>query len=182
MGGLKLLQAIRSRYSETAVVMLTACDEVALAVQAMQEGAPDYIVHIGRGAMLHDIGKIGISDGILLEPGKLSKEKWVEMRKHPPIGYWILRGIPSLKPAAEIVLAHHEHYDGSGYPRGLKGQIIPLGARIFSVVDCLDAMISNRPYQSATSYEIARNEIIRCSESQFDPEVVKSFLTVPAVE
>jgi putative nucleotidyltransferase with HDIG domain len=135
---------------------------------------------IRRGAMLHDIGKIGISDSILLKPGKLTSEEWVEMQKHPQIGYWILDGIEALKPASDIVLSHHERYDGTGYPQKLRGEEIPLGARIFSVTDCLDVMTSDRPYRKALSYEDARSEITRFSGSQFDPDVVKYFLQVPA--
>src|SRR5882724_7737587 len=134
---------------------------------------------IRRGAMLHDIGKIGISDMILLKPGKLTDEEWVVMQKHPQIGYWILDGIEALKPASDIVLAHHEKYDGAGYPRKLHGDEIPLGARIFSVADCLDVMTSDRPYRKALTYEEARTEITQYSGTQFDPEVVKYFLQVP---
>jgi putative two-component system response regulator len=134
---------------------------------------------IRRGAMLHDIGKIGVPDSVLLKPGKLSGREWVEMRKHPQIGYWILDGIEALKPACEIVLTHHEHFDGSGYPARLKGDVIPIGARVFSVVDCLDAMTSDRPYRKAVSYEQARREIEESCGAQFDPEVVRSFGQVP---
>jgi putative nucleotidyltransferase with HDIG domain len=134
---------------------------------------------IRRGAMLHDIGKIGISDSILLKPGKLTDEEWVDMQKHPQIGYWILDGIEALKPASDVVLSHHEKYDGTGYPKKLNGGHIPLGSRIFSVTDCLDVMTSNRPYRKASSYEDARAEIAQFSGTQFDPEVVKYFLRVP---
>src|SRR5713226_1893933 len=134
---------------------------------------------IRRGAMLHDIGKIGISDTILLKPGKLTDEEWVDMQKHPQIGYWILDGIEALKPASDVVLSHHERYDGTGYPGKLRGENIPLGARIFSVTDCLDVMTSDRPYRKALTYEEARAEIVKFSGTQFDPEVVKYFLQVP---
>ncbi len=134
---------------------------------------------IRRGAMLHDIGKIGVSDSILLKPGKLTDEEWVDMQKHPQIGFWILEGIEALQPASEVVLSHHERYDGAGYPRKLPGASIPLGARIFSVADCLDSMTSDRPYRKALSYEDARVEIATFSGTQFDPEVVKYFLRVP---
>jgi putative nucleotidyltransferase with HDIG domain len=134
---------------------------------------------IRRGAMLHDIGKIGISDSILLKPGKLTDEEWIDMQKHPQIGYWILDGIEALQPASEVVLSHHEKNDGTGYPRKLSGVNIPLGARIFSVTDCLDVMTSDRPYRKASSYEEARTEIAEFSGRQFDPEVVKYFLRVP---
>src|SRR4051812_8240538 len=134
---------------------------------------------IRRGAMLHDIGKIGISDTILLKPGKLTGEEWVSMQKHPQIGYWILEGIEALQPASDVVLSHHERYDGTGYPRKLQGDEIPLGARIFSVADTLDVMTSDRPYRKALSYVEARAEIAQFSGSQFDPDVVKYFLQVP---
>jgi putative nucleotidyltransferase with HDIG domain len=134
---------------------------------------------IRRGAMLHDIGKIGIPDSILLKPGKLTGPEWVEMRKHPQIGFWILEGIEVLKPACQIVLTHHENFMGTGYPCGLRGDDIPLGARIFAVVDSLDAMTSDRPYRKAMSCERARQEIEEGSGAQYDPEVVRRFLSVP---
>lgn len=277
MSGLELLEAIRSRHDEVGVLMLTACDDVFMAVQAMKMGALDYVLKpfrineisatvrkalrlhqedvgqrryvlqleevvrnqtfelrktfehfqnasettlealvaaldareretqahsrrvseytlhlahvvgvdedlladIGRGAMLHDIGKIGVSDNILLKPGKLTEAEWVEMRKHPQIGYWILDGIHGLKSASEIVLAHQEKFDGTGYPRTLKGEDIPLGARIFSVINCFDAITSDRPYRKASPYETARAEIARCSGTQFDPLIARYFLNVP---
>jgi response regulator RpfG family c-di-GMP phosphodiesterase len=134
---------------------------------------------IRRGAMLHDIGKIGIPDRILLKPEGLTEGEWREMRRHPQIGYWILSGVESLRSAAEIVLCHHERYDGTGYPRGLQGEAIVLGARIFSVTDSLDAMTSDRPYHRHVSWEEARREIAANAGSQFDPEIVREFLDVP---
>ena len=101
------------------------------------------------------------------------------MRKHPQIGYWILGGIESLRPASEIVLCHHERYDGRGYPQGLEGERIVLGARIFSVADSLDAITSDRPYHRGASYEEARREIAAHAGTQFDPIVVERFLKVP---
>jgi response regulator RpfG family c-di-GMP phosphodiesterase len=141
--------------------------------------APELIGVIRRGAMLHDIGKIGIPDNILLKPGKLTQSEWVEMRKHPQIGYWILSGIEALKPACEIVLTHHENYDGTGYPEGLQGEAIPIGARVFSVVDCLDAMTSDRPYRKAVSLERACMEIRNAAGKQFDPRAVERFVETP---
>lgn len=135
-----------------------------------------------RGALLHDVGKIGVPDAILRKPGRLTPEEWHEMRKHPDLGYRMLEGIKFLEEARQIVLSHQERYDGTGYPRGLKGREIPLGARIFSVVDTLDAMTSDRPYRKAQPYEAARAEIEKYSGVQFDPEVVRVFLTIPAVE
>jgi len=135
--------------------------------------------HIARGAFLHDIGKMGIPDQILRKPGPLTAEEREIMRKHCEIGYAVLERIPFLKEAAEIVLAHQESYDGSGYPRGLKGEQIPLGARIFAVADTLDAMISDRPYRKAVPISAARAEIQLYSGRQFDPHVVEVFLAQP---
>jgi len=135
--------------------------------------------HIARGAFLHDIGKMGVPDSILRKPGPLTAEEREIMRRHCEIGYSVLQRIPFLKEAAEIVLAHQECYDGSGYPRGLKGEQIPLGARIFAVADTLDAMISDRPYRKALPISAAREEIRRYSGRQFDPRVVEVFLAQP---
>lgn len=134
---------------------------------------------IARGAFLHDIGKMGVPDQILRKPGPLTAQEREIMRRHCDIGYAVLERIPFLKEAAEIVLAHQEFYDGSGYPRGLKGEQIPLGARIFAVADTLDAMISDRPYRKALPISAARDEIRRFSGTQFDPQVVKVFLAQP---
>ena len=134
---------------------------------------------IARGAFLHDIGKMGIPDHILRKPGPLNGEERAIMRTHCEIGYAVLERIPFLKEAAEIVLAHQEFYDGSGYPRGLKGEEIPLGARIFGVADTLDAMISDRPYRKALPISAAREEIKKYSGIQFDPRVVETFLAQP---
>jgi putative nucleotidyltransferase with HDIG domain len=140
----------------------------------------ELLPQIARGAFLHDIGKMAIPDQILRKPGPLNDEERAIMRRHCQIGYERLARIPFLREAAEIVLAHQEYYDGTGYPRGLKGEQIPLGARIFAVADALDAMISDRPYRSALSLSHARDEIERCSGTQFDPQVVKVFLWMPA--
>ncbi|MFN2549660.1 MAG: HD-GYP domain-containing protein [Myxococcales bacterium] len=130
---------------------------------------------IGRGALLHDIGKIGVPDSILLKPGPLTNAEWTEMRKHPEVGYRILESIDFLRPAAEIVLAHQERWDGNGYPRGLTGDTLPLGARIFMIADTLDAMTSDRPYRKASTFAEARLEIGRCAGTQFDPGCVEAF-------
>lgn len=140
---------------------------------------PGLLRHIARGAFLHDIGKMGVPDSILRKPGPLTTEEREIMRRHCEIGYAVLQRIPFLKEAAEIVLAHQECYDGSGYPRGLKGEQIPLGARIFAVADTLDAMISDRPYRKALPISAARDEIRRYSGRQFDPRVVEVFLAQP---
>ena len=135
--------------------------------------------HIARGAFLHDIGKMGIPDQVLRKPGPLSDEEREVMRRHCDIGYSVLKKIPFLQDAAEIVLAHQECYNGSGYPRGLKGEEIPLGARIFAVADTLDAMCSDRPYRKALPVTAARDEIKKFSGTQFDPRVVSAFLSKP---
>jgi putative nucleotidyltransferase with HDIG domain len=141
--------------------------------------SPSEIRIIARGAFLHDIGKMAIPDAILLKPGKLTLDEQILMREHCVRGYQILSKIPYLREAAEIVYTHQEHFDGSGYPRGLKGEAIPLGARIFAVADTLDAITSDRPYRRAQSIEVARKEIKRCSGTQFDPRVVEVYLDMP---
>jgi putative nucleotidyltransferase with HDIG domain len=134
---------------------------------------------LARGAFLHDIGKMAIPDAILRKPNKLDPEERAIMQSHSYFGYRMLCKIPFLAEAAEIVYSHQEHWNGNGYPRGLKGDEIPLGARIFSVADTLDAITSNRPYRPARSVEQARDEIASWAGTQFDPEVVKTFLAIP---
>lgn len=134
---------------------------------------------MARGALLHDIGKIGISDNILLKPARLDNGEWGEMMRHPQLGYDILSGIKFLRGPAEMVLAHHERFDGSGYPKGLSRHDIPLGARIFSLVDTLDAMTSDRPYRKALPFDAVISEVKHCKGSQFDPEIVDIFLSIP---
>lgn len=134
---------------------------------------------IGKGALLHDIGKIGVSDNILLKPGKLTEEEWIEMKKHPQVGYDILSDIKFLRGASEFILNHHERYDGTGYPNRLKGKEIPLSARIFSLVDTLDAMTSDRSYRKALPFKTMIDEVKKCSGSQFDPDIVDQFLKIP---
>src|ERR1700678_1139400 len=147
---------------------------------AKEMGLPkEQIDVIARGAFLHDIGKIAIPDRILLKPGKLDDKEKEIMREHCYNGYQMLRKIPFLAEACEIVYSHQEHFDGSGYPRKLRGTEIPIGARIFSVADTLDAIISNRPYRRGRSLAEARKEIQAWIGRQFDPEVVKVFMTIP---
>ncbi len=134
---------------------------------------------IARGAFLHDIGKMAIPDKILRKPGPLSAEEMEIMREHCYRGYQMLRKIPFLSEASEIVYAHQECWDGSGYPRGLKGEEIPIGARLFALADTLDAITSDRPYRAARPFSVAREEVIRWSGRQFDPTVVKIFLNIP---
>ena len=139
----------------------------------------EQLKQIARGAYLHDIGKIGTPDAILLKPGKLTEEEKAIMETHVRIGYNLVSRIAFLTAAAEIVLTHQERYDGTGYPQGLIGKEIPLGARIFAVADTLDAMTSDRPYRRALPSSAAREEIIRESGQQFDPEVVQVFRSLP---
>jgi putative nucleotidyltransferase with HDIG domain len=141
--------------------------------------SPAEIKVIARGAFLHDIGKMAIPDDILRKPAPLTSDEQKIMREHCTRGFNILRKIPFLSEAAEIVFSHQEHYDGSGYPTGLRGGEIPIGARIFAVADTLDAITSDRPYRKASSFDAARQEILRCSGSQFDPSVVEVFLKIP---
>jgi putative nucleotidyltransferase with HDIG domain len=140
---------------------------------------PDELRIIARGAFLHDIGKIATPDCILLKPGKLDAAETEVMRQHCTRGYEMVRKIPFLREAAEIVHAHQETFDGNGYPRGLRGEEIPLGARIFAVADAFDAMTSDRPYRKGMSFEQARGELRRCAGTQFDPHIVEVFLGMP---
>lgn len=140
---------------------------------------PSEIKVIARGAFLHDIGKMAIPDAILAKPGKLTPEEQAVMREHCVRGYTMLKKIPFLEDSAEIVFSHQEHYDGSGYSRGLRGKEIPVGARIFAVADALDAITSDRPYRKAKSFAEARREIERCSGTQFDPAIVTVFKDLP---
>src|SRR5579871_4702008 len=146
--------------------------------RAMDVQADDLKI-IARGAFLHDIGKIATPDNILLKPGRLNPEEMAIMREHCERGYEMIRKIPFLRDAAEIVYAHQERFDGTGYPRGLQGTQIPLGARIFAIADTLDAMTSDRPYRKGTTFEAAKKEITHCSNHQFDPTIVEVFLSMP---
>ena len=137
------------------------------------------LTDLAHGVLLHDIGKIGIPDAILLKPGPLTPEEWQIMRRHPEIGKALIEKIPFLRGAVPIVFAHHEKWDGTGYPRGLRGADIPLGARIFMVVDAFDAMTFDRPYSRAKPFDVAKVEIKRCAGTHFDPAVVESFFRVP---
>jgi putative nucleotidyltransferase with HDIG domain len=134
---------------------------------------------IARGAFLHDIGKIATPDSILLKPGKLDSGETEIMREHCTRGYDMIRKIPFLREAAEIIYTHQETFDGRGYPRGLSGEQIPLGARIFAIADTLDAMTSDRPYRKGRSFAEARAEIERHSGGQFDPRIVETFMGMP---
>jgi len=187
------LHDVEESYKITLEAMATALDAREHETQAHSQRVREYtltlarnlglkhddLIQTGRGALLHDIGKIGVPDSILLKPGKLNDEEWLEMKKHPQIGYDVLQSIEFLSPAAELVLCHHERWDGKGYPNGLAGCDIPFGARIFAIADTLDAMTSDRPYRKALPFEAARKEIQICSGTQFDPRVAEAFLSMP---
>ena len=142
-------------------------------------GLENQMRNIAMGAWLHDIGKLAISDTILLKPGPLTEEEREIMQRHVQIGYDLVKGIPFLTDAAEIIFAHHERCDGSGYPRGLKTEEIPVGARIFAVADTFDAMTSDRPYRRALPFETSREVIARGTGKQYDSQVATIFLGIP---
>jgi putative two-component system response regulator len=139
---------------------------------------PEEREHIRRGALLHDIGKIGVPDRILLKPGKLTDDEWIVMKQHPDFAYRMLVPIEYLQPALDIPHSHHERWDGGGYPRGLKGEEIPLSARLFSVVDTYDALTSKRPYKDAWPPERALQVIRESSGTHFDPAAVACFIAM----
>ena len=134
--------------------------------------------HARRGSLLHDIGKIAIPDSILLKPGPLDEREWNVMRQHPQHAFNLLLPITYLRPAIHIPYCHHEKWDGSGYPRGLKGEEIPIVARIFAIVDVYDALTSNRPYRQAWTHEKAMDYIRNQSGIHFDPNVVSVFISL----
>jgi len=171
---LALVAALDAREHETSDHSLRVVQYTSAIANRMGIGGPE-LEEIGRGALLHDIGKIGVPDAVLLKPGKLTPEEWMEMRKHPDIGYNMIQSIPFLRVPAQIVLSHQERFDGQGYPRKLHGPDIHIGARIFAVADTLDAMTSDRPYRKGTTFSNAIQEINRCANGQFDPEVVRAF-------
>ncbi len=152
--------------------------KLALAIGRKLALTPKELTNLERGALLHDVGKIGISDNILLKAGSLTPEERELMHRHPEMGYEMLKGVPFLQEALPVVLHHQEMYDGTGYPHGLSGEQIPLGARIFAVADSYDAMTSTRPYRAAMRHEDALQEILRCRGTQFDPRVVEAFLSL----
>lgn len=184
----RTLEQLRNSYRftlETLVAMIDAREKdtgdhskrvsrMACVLARQMKVSPAECAVIGQGALLHDIGKIAIPDAILLKPGPLTAQEWTVVRSHPQVGYSILQSGLELDKAAEIVLMHQERFDGTGYPRGLKGEEICLGARIFAVVDAYDAIRANRPYAAGRPPREALREIQRCSGSQFDPRVVEA--------
>lgn len=170
-----LVAALDAREHETGEhSKRVACHTLVLARRFIAE--EERLRQIYWGALLHDLGKIGIPDAVLLKPGPLSADEQALMRVHPEKGYAILKTVPYMREAAEIVLAHEERFDGSGYPRGLAGAAIPFGARLFAVIDTLDAMTSDRPYRRGLPFDTAKAEIARLAGAQFDPAAVEAFL------
>jgi putative nucleotidyltransferase with HDIG domain len=169
--------AIDLRDNETAGHSQRVC-RYSLEIARAMGWSDKQLESLARGAYLHDIGKLGIPDGILLKLGPLTEDERKLMQRHVRIGFDVVKDIPFLADVAEIILMHHEQYGGGGYPRGLKGEEILPGARIFAVADTLDAITSDRPYRRASSFESARETIRRLSGSQFDPQVVDAFLKI----
>jgi putative nucleotidyltransferase with HDIG domain len=173
-----LVQALETRDSEThghSERVVTFSLRLGYELGLDKDGLRD----LELGALLHDIGKIGVPDAILRKPAKLTEDEWNKMKLHPLHGQKILRNIPFLEGVARIVSQHHEKWDGSGYPIGMRGEDIDLGARIFAVIDAFDAMISDRIYRDGGSYEEAAAELVRCSGTQFDPYVIDAFKNIP---
>lgn len=150
--------------------------EITLSMACRLDIAKEDLINIRRGAILHDVGKMGIPDAILLKPSKLTDDEWTVMRRHPEFAYQMLSHVEYLRPALAIPYCHHEKWDGTGYPRGLAGADIPLEARIFAVVDVYDALTSDRPYRTAWSRAQAVNYIVEQSGKHFDPDIVKLFV------
>ncbi|NMB60589.1 MAG: HD-GYP domain-containing protein [Chloroflexi bacterium] len=169
--------ALELRERETAVHSRQVV-EMTVKLAHMMGIKGDELKHVWRGAYLHDIGKMAIPDAILLKPGPLSEDEWEVMRQHPSLAYQMLSGISYLKPALDIPYGHHEKWDGTGYPRGLAGENIPLPARIFSVVDVWQALTSDRVYRKAWPEQNAIDYIIDHSGTHFDPKVVEAFLSL----
>ena len=160
----------------------TRLAEWALSVARELDLKEEILTDIEIAALLHDIGKIGIADAILNKPAKLTDVEYGVMKKHPEYGWAVLRGIPGMERASLLVLHHHEHYDGSGYPGGLDGKDIPIGSRIVSVIDAFDAMVSCRPYREGLPVVEAMNRLQAGSGKQFDPDVVRCFLPLAQAE
>jgi len=170
-----LVRALDLREVETGLhSRRSACHTLVLARRIISDA--EELRQIYWGALLHDIGKIGIPERILLKTDGLTDEEWLTMRSHVEQGYSIVSQLPGLETAAEIVRSHEERFDGKGYPRGLRREEIPVGARLFAVIDTLDAITSDRSYRQGLEFEAAKEEILRMSGSQFDPMAVDLFL------
>jgi len=189
----KALNSLDDAYRSTLRALTAALETRDSETHGHSERVVTYSLRLGReyglesetmralefGSLLHDIGKIGVPDSILRKPAKLTDEEWIRMREHPSHGQQILRGIEFLEGAARVVAQHHEQWDGSGYPLGLRGQEIDICARIFSVADAYDAITSDRVYRRGKSYEAALQELDDWSGRQFDPKVIEAFHRVP---
>ncbi|MEN3333917.1 MAG: cyclic di-GMP phosphodiesterase [Blastocatellia bacterium] len=192
----QMLEALYQNYRATLRALARALEARDVETAGQSDRVVAYSLRLGRalglshnelialeqGALLHDIGKIGVRDSILLKPGPLSTDEWVEMREHINHGLRIIGGIDFLKGAASVVGQHHEKYNGSGYPHGLRGEQIHINARIFAVADAFDAITSDRPYRAAASYMQARKEITINAATHFDPGVVNAFLKIQESE
>lgn len=192
----KLIRLTERTYDESLQALSGALDSRDSETQGHSYRVTAYAVRLGkemglsqpeltalaRGALLHDVGKIGVPDAILRKPGKLTEEEWETMRSHVQIGYGMLRHIEFLQPALDVVRYHHERWDGTGYPHRLRGEQIPIGAAIFALCDTYDAITSDRPYRGGKSYEEAKAEIVKASGSQLNDKVVSAFLRIPERE
>src|SRR5919112_620419 len=192
----RALNSLEGAYRSTLKALTAALETRDSETHGHSERVVSYSLRLGReyglssaemkalefGSLLHDIGKIGVPDSILRKPAKLTEEEWVRMREHPVHGQKILRGIEFLEGAARVVAQHHERWDGSGYPAGLKGTEIDVNARIFAVADAFDAMTSDRVYRAGRSYDEALAELDAFAGIQFDPTVVEAFRRVPREE
>jgi HD-GYP domain-containing protein (c-di-GMP phosphodiesterase class II) len=188
------VEAVERSYSETLSAFSGMLDARDSETEGHSQRVVAYALAIGHalglesrelaalkvGALLHDIGKVGIADAILHKPGKLSAIEWEEMRRHPEIGYQLTSRIPFLDTASPVVRHHHERWDGTGYPARLRGEDIPLAARIFAIADSYDALVSDRPYRPGRTHQDAIEEISRCAGTQFDPHIVEIFLQLNA--
>lgn len=189
----RALNSLEGAYRSTLKALTAALETRDSETHGHSERVVSYSLRLGReyglnseemkslefGSLLHDIGKIGVPDSILRKPAKLTEEEWVRMREHPVHGQQILRGIEFLQGAARVVAQHHEQWDGSGYPLGLRGEEIDICARIFAVADAFDAITSDRVYRRGKSYEAASQELDDWAGRQFDPKVVEAFHRVP---
>jgi putative nucleotidyltransferase with HDIG domain len=172
-----LIRALDMRDRETAGHTLRVT-ELTLKLAHAMGISDEELIHIRRGALLHDIGKLGIPDAILFKPGILTEAEWKVMQQHPFLGYSLLAPIAFLQPALDIVYCHHERWDGSGYPRGLKGEEIPLTARVFALADVWDALVADHPYRRGWSADNVILYIKDQAGKMFDPQVVTTFLTL----
>jgi putative nucleotidyltransferase with HDIG domain len=189
----RALNSLEAAYRSTLKALTAALETRDSETHGHSERVVTYSLRLGReyglspeemkalefGSLLHDIGKIGVPDSILRKPAKLTEEEWVRMREHPVHGQQILRGIEFLQGASRVVAQHHEQWDGSGYPNGLRGEQIDICARIFSVADAFDAITSDRVYRRGKPYEAAAQELDDWAGRQFDPKVVEAFHRVP---